>query len=108
MTYQIPWEMIVDNVIGYLVPTVLAALITYLVTKAKEAGKSDSAMEKGMRSILRRELKIMHRQHVIKGEPVSIDDKDEATEIYSAYHDLGGNGTGTRMYQDIMELPVTK
>lgn len=101
-------ESIVENVIRYLVPTVLASMLTYLVTRTKEASKSSRAMEKGMRSILRRELKIMHRRHVIKGEPISIDDKDEATEIYTAYHDLGGNGTGTHMYQDIMELPITR
>lgn len=101
-------EEIVDNVIRYLVPTVLASALTYMVTRTKEASKANRAMEKGMRSILRRELKIIHRRHVIKGEPISIDDKDEATEIYNAYHDLGGNGTGTHMYSDIMELPITR
>lgn len=104
----IPMEAIVDNVVRYLVPTILASILTYMVARTKEASKSSRAMEKGMRSILRRELKIMHRQHVIKGEPISIDDKDEATEIYTAYHDLGGNGTGTHMYHDIMELPITR
>lgn len=103
-----PWDVIIDNAIRYIVPTVLASVLTYTVTKTKEASKSSRAMEKGMRSILRREIKIMHRQHVIKGEPISIDDKDEATEIYTAYHDLGGNGTGTHMYHDIMELPITR
>lgn len=108
MSYAVPWDVIVDNVIRYVVPTVLASILTYMVAKTKEASKSSRAMEKGMRSILRRELKIMHRHHVIKGEPISIDDKDEATEIYTAYHDLGGNGTGTHMYHDIMELPITR
>lgn len=108
MSYAVPWDVIIDNVIRYVVPTVLASILTYMVAKTKEASKSSRAMEKGMRSILRRELKIMHRQYVIKGEPISIDDKDEATEIYTAYHDLGGNGTGTHMYHDIMELPITR
>ena len=101
-------EEVVENVIRYLVPTALASVLTYLVTRTKEASRSSRAMEQGMRSILRRELKIMHRKHVIKGDPISIDDKDEATEIYTAYHDLGGNGTGTHMYSDIMELPITR
>lgn len=108
MIEGIPMDEIAENVIRYLVPTVLASALTYMVTRTKEASKASRAMEKGMRSILRRELKIMHRRHVIKGEPISIDDKDEATEIYTAYHDLGGNGTGTHMYSDIMELPITR
>ena len=108
MIEGIPMEEIVENAIRYIVPTVLASVLTYLVTRTKEASKSSRAIEKGMRSILRRELKIMHRKHVIKGDPISIDDKDEATEIYTAYHDLGGNGTGTHMYSDIMELPITR
>lgn len=103
-----PLNIIMDKSIGWIVTTLLAAVLGYLIAKIKSISKTDHAMQGGMRSIMRRELKIMHRQHVIKGEPISIDDKDEASEIYSAYHDLGGNGTGTHMYNEIMELPITK
>lgn len=27
------------------------------------------------------------------------------TELYEAYHDMGGNGTGTKLYNEMMELP---
>lgn len=103
-----PFDKILVNVTGWVLTTLLASVVGYLVAKIKSSSKSAAAMESGMRSIMRRELKIIHRKHVLKGEPISIDDKDEATEIYSSYHDLGGNGTGTHMYHEIMELPITK
>lgn len=103
-----PFSILLDKSLGWIVTTVLAAIVSYLAARIKYTAKEDVAMKSGMRSMLRRELKIMHRQHVINGSPVSIDDKDEATEIYTAYHDLGGNGTGTRIYNEIMELPITK
>ena len=30
------------------------------------------------------------------------------TELYEAYHDMGGNGTGTKLYNEMMELPHIK
>ena len=101
-----PFATILEKSLGWVVTTVLAAALAYLSAKARYLRSSDAAMRSGMRSILRRELKIMHRQHVVKGTPISIDDKDEATEIYTAYHDLGGNGTGTHMYEELMDLPI--
>lgn len=37
----------------------------------------------------------------------SIEQKEQADNIYRVYHiQLGGNGVGTRLYEDIMNLPV--
>lgn len=103
-----PVDDILVKALGWAVTTVLATLLGYLTAKMREMSKTDRAMHAGMKAIMRRELKIMHEQYVIKGRPIGVDEKDEATEIYSAYHDLGGNGTGTRLYEAIMGLPITK
>lgn len=103
-----PWNIFIEKAIGWIVTAALAASIGYLTAKMRNATKTERAMQSGMRSIMRRELKLIHRYHVIERKPISVDDKDEVSDIYSAYHDLGGNGTGTHMYQEIMELPITK
>lgn len=60
-----------------------------------------------VRLLLYYRLKDMFTNYVINNAEISSADKHEVEEIYRYYHDgLGGNGEGTRMYREIMELQV--
>ena len=49
-------------------------------------------------------LEDMHRRFVIEGHSCSAADKQQVDDIYHHYHDeLGLNGSGTHMYNEIME-----
>lgn len=49
-------------------------------------------------------LEDLHRRFVIEGYPCSAADKQQADQVYRHYHDeLGLNGPGTHMYEEIME-----
>ena len=49
-------------------------------------------------------LEDLHRRYVIQGYPCSAADKQQVDEIYRHYHDeLGLNGPGTHMYNEIMD-----
>lgn len=49
-------------------------------------------------------LEDLHRRFVIEGHPCSAADKQQVDDIYHHYHDeLGLNGPGTHMYNEIME-----
>ena len=63
-------------------------------------------MRDGMRSLLRSQLVDMHHKYVVEGQPCSVDEHDNAEQVYKAYHALGGNGTGTHLYQEIMAAHV--
>lgn len=58
------------------------------------------------RLLLMYRLQDIHKEFVIGGRPCSAAEKHEAEEVYMLYHGLGGNGAGTRMYQEIMALHV--
>lgn len=58
------------------------------------------------RLLLGYRLQDIHREYVIGKRPCSAAEKHEAEEVYQLYHGLGGNGAGTRMYQEIMALHV--
>lgn len=58
------------------------------------------------RLLLGYRLQDIHREFVVGGKPCSAAEKHEAEEVYQLYHGLGGNGAGTRMYQEIMALHV--
>lgn len=49
-------------------------------------------------------LEDLHRRYVIQGYPCSAADKQQVDRVYRHYHDeLGMNGPGTHMYEEIME-----
>lgn len=53
------------------------------------------------------QLEDLHRRYVSDGEPCSAADKQRAEAIYRHYHDvLGLNGPGSRMRQDILDVPT--
>ena len=46
----------------------------------------------------------LHRRFVVEGYPCSAAEKQQVDDIYRHYHDeLGLNGPGTHMYNEIME-----
>ena len=101
-------DQLILQIIGWAITAALGALIGFLAARLRRASAIDKAMLKGIRAVMRRELVIIHEDFCIKGKPISVDDKDQAAEIYGAYTDLGGNGTGRQLYEEIMRLPVSK
>lgn len=50
-------------------------------------------------------LEDLHRRFVIEGYPCSAAEKQQVDRVYRHYHDeLGLNGPGTHMYEEIMEV----
>ena len=88
---------------------VLMALVSgvcgWLLKSHRKEEARDRAMETGLRTLLRAELLEIHAKYVPLGHiPVAV--MDEADRVYKAYHSLGGNGTGTKIYEEIKALPT--
>lgn len=105
------------TIAGWLLAPVCSALVTYIVaqrSKAKaiaeatEKAKSeiDDAMKKGMMALLRQQLINYHKEYVASGKPCPVRIKEQATAVHDAYAALGGNGTGTQLWHEIMEAHV--
>lgn len=47
-------------------------------------------------------------QFYIETNQITFEEMETLTEIYQGYHGLGGNGTGTEIYEKCKELPVVK
>ncbi|ETY72205.1 hypothetical protein [Bifidobacterium moukalabense] len=90
--------VILRELIGWLVPFLCGGGVTASVL----AFKSGKAMVRGMRCLLKTELIRIHRDTVQAGLPVPIDVKNEADDLYSCYHALGGNGVGTHLHAEII------
>lgn len=94
------------TVLGWVLSPVCAALVTAIVMKRKAKSAHDEAMKKGLRTLLRQQLIDYHRQYVTSGGPCPVRIKEQATSVHDAYAALGGNGTGTQLWSEIMEAHV--
>lgn len=92
-----------------LVSSLVGALVSSALTLLKGAGKravdTDEAMKAGMRALLWRELQNIH-EGAMRDGGMSVAQRRHLESVYKAYHGLGGNGTGTRLYEDAMNKPV--
>ena len=64
-------------------------------------------LESGLQCLLRLEIIRAHEKYTgRKFCPVYA--RESITKAYDAYHSLGGNGTITNLYKQIMALPIDK
>lgn len=94
------------TILGWLLSPVCASLVTYIITKGRQNKAHDKAMEDGMRALLRQQLINYHREYVASGKPCPVRIKEQATAVHEAYAAIGGNGTGTQLWHEIMEAHV--
>lgn len=95
--------------------TIMGTLIGWLLNDFKM--KTSQLHEKTLQEEVEREqnrkmlgellfyrLEDLHRRYVVQGNPCSAANKQQVDDIYHHYHDeLGLNGPGTHMYNEIME-----
>lgn len=73
----------------------------------KAAVEDRDTVRRILRTLLYCRLADMHRRYVVDGVPCTPAEKQEAEEVYEEYHGLGGNGSGTALYKEIMAAHVT-
>lgn len=82
---------------------VLPVLLGYIVYLLKDQKKERDANSRGTMLLLRVQLIEYHDKYTELGEIPSYAYQNFC-EMYEAYHDLGGNGMVTKMYEEIHEL----
>lgn len=97
-TVERPVMQLLDQIVAWLVP----AMCGGAVTLAAVAARYGHAVIHGLRVLLRAEIIRIHREYVQSGRPIPVEVMDEADDAYDAYSALGGNGTGTKMHDEIM------
>lgn len=91
--------------------TVIGWLLNGFKTKASQLHEKTQQEEvereqnrKMLGELLFYRLEDLHRRYVVQGNPCSAADKQQVDDVYHHYHDeLGLNGPGTHMYNEIME-----
>ena len=95
-------EELARAAVQWAVPVVLATLATSLMRLYRLV----EAMQEGTRTMLRSRLVDLHERYVVSGKGCPDWVKQEASQVYGAYHGMGGNGTGTHYFEEIIEAPI--
>ena len=85
--------------------TGVGGLCGWLLKSHRKEEARDQAMETGLRTLLRAELLEIHAKYVPLGY-IPVAAMEETDRVYKAYHSLGGNGAGTKLYEEIKALPT--
>lgn len=97
------WETIQENIAEIICSGVAAFAASILVYALKKF--------KGFSKLLRADSrdKIMRfgNFYILTNE-ITATELDSLVDIYEGYHDLGGNGTVTEIYERCLELPLVK
>ena len=92
-------------VIGWLAASLRASRARERERDARRAAEHEAYSE-GLRVLLKERLYDMHQTHVVRAEPMPYEAKERLESVYGAYHALGGNGTGTHVYEELMAAYV--
>lgn len=103
---------IIVSVITWVITGVLGVVAGWAykgMKDAKEAHQDEIranesrmvALCDGVRSLLRCELVRSHREFVQEGRAMNLSDLEYSQRVYESYHALGGNGTGTQLWDGI-------
>lgn len=85
----------------------LPTLLGYIVWLLKNQKKDRDASGKGIMLLLRVQLIEYHNKYMAEGEIPSYAYQN-FSEMYDAYHELGGNGMITKMKEEIEELHLKR
>ena len=69
--------------------------------------KKQEAINEGVLALLHDRLYQSCMYYLNKGQ-IEISELKNIEKLYNAYHELGGNGTGTEVYERVKELKIIK
>ena len=94
-----------STIITVIITTLTSAAVTGAITYTLTIKGKVKAVANGMLACLRADMIAYHSRYMKQGY-CPIYAKDAIEKCYQAYHDLGGNGTITKIYNDLMALPT--
>lgn len=91
------------QLIQTIIPLLLTPVMGLTVWLLKKIFDERCISATGIKLLLKAQLKELHREHMKNGS-ITSEDIVEFNELYTAYHNLKGNGLGTIWKEDIEKL----
>ena len=97
-------------IIRYWLEILFGAIIAGLTLAYRRLAcrvQQQDAIRLGMMALLWDRLHSIYKESERNGQ-ISIDELKNVENIYKQYHALGGNGTGTELFERLCHLPTTR
>ena len=85
--------------------TSLGFIVNLMWQRQKEENRRNKAIEQGIQALLRDRVVTAYYHYSDRGW-ITLHGLEAAEKMYTEYHNLGGNGTVTKLMEDLRELPV--
>lgn len=95
----------ITAICGGIVGAIVSAFVAGIKSAGRGAAKRDKAMADGMSALLWRELKNIH-ESAVHNSGMTLEERRQLEYVYAAYSGLGYNGTGKRLFDESMEMPI--
>ena len=101
-------EQIIVSIVSYVVPTVYMLMLGWVVKAIKGSRKRQDAIEGGIKCLLRERLIQMHRDHVINGNAVTLEEYNSRDDMQACYSILKGkNGYMDKISEEYKNAPLS-
>lgn len=98
--------IIATPLVSALVGSVVTLVFNRLIRKSADGIDGQKAMFDGVKTLLRNELVAAHREWVEEKGYITLEALEYTEDTYNCYHAMKGNGSGTKLWEDINALPV--
>lgn len=99
------WAKALISSVAAVVVGAIAGAIKHLYSRQKAQAARQDAVEQGLQALLHDRIFAMYAECSNK-RYASVEDIRNAEYLYKPYHNLGGNSTGTELYQRIKAMPT--
>ncbi|MBQ1294971.1 MAG: hypothetical protein IIY21_13090 [Clostridiales bacterium] len=93
------------DILNSVLSIVLTGVMGYVVWLLQNHKNSKDDTKMALVVLLRETIELRYSLYVDR-ESLTKEEYKDFEELYQVYHRLGGNGTGTRMYEEIKQKPV--
>ena len=100
------WWPVASLVLAPIVSAVVGAAVASRQARKEREKRDDERFERE-HELLLEGMKILMRSELIR-KPVPIDLKEQAEQSHDVYAGLGGNGTGTHLWQEIRDAKASE
>lgn len=94
---------IITGVLTAVLGALVVGLCRMMLTFMRSQKETDALMRESIASMQKAELLRMFQRVVEDGKPITVEEMEHVTACYESYHKSGGNGTGTWLYEQVMD-----
>lgn len=97
---------LVEGIISTVICAFCCAVSSAILVLLKKTTKREVALRAGIKILLHKIIVDDYNKFVLNKMPITVDQRNEVQDVYNAYKQLGGNGTGDQMFRKIQELDI--